>query len=516
MILFLFYCNNTLSSQTIVNQYFKILEYDSNSVSLDVVPNLLPCDKALMIQMNGAQIIQTNDSTFGSVTNYADAGNYEILEIASVQGNVVTFTQNIRRTYSTNFAVQLVTFPAMDSATIDSATTCLPWNGSLGGVVFISTENLYLNNDINVEGKGFRGGVTVFSSFVCVNCTNATEYYMDTASFATAQKGEGIYKVTNPIFVGGKGSVANGGGAGNCKNGGGGGGSNAGFGGIGGLSFNVCSGSSSIAQGKGARSIDTGINFNKIFMGGGGGGGNEDNPIPGGTNGSNGGGIILIQANSINNNMAAIVANGADALMAGIDGAGGGGAGGTVLVDVGSISNPISIDAQGGNGGNNSNPLYPSYCVAPGGGGGGGLIAATNLQLNLQPTILGGNAGYVLASSFGCNNTNYGASNGGTGSYNTAWNSQFLYPITCDLSNSLFQIADDVVSFNYFANENAFEVGCKMENAFVQIFDQLGKLIMQEEVNTNQLIKLPHFNAGLYYVVAKTKNQSSVFKFIKY
>ncbi len=133
----------------------------------------------------------------------------------------------------------------------------------------------------------------------------------------------------------------------------------------------------------------------RMFMGGGGGAGDQDNN-QGGSGGA-GGGIVFIQAYGNITGTGTIEANGAVGLNSnptglmpsfnptsankrGHDGAGGGGAGGMVIVKNSSaIPATITINANGGAGGNQNitllNAFITSEASGPGGGGAGGGIA---------------------------------------------------------------------------------------------------------------------------------------------
>ncbi|HEX4958463.1 MAG TPA: T9SS type A sorting domain-containing protein, partial [Lacibacter sp.] len=71
----------------------------------------------------------------------------------------------------------------------------------------------------------------------------------------------------------------------------------------------------------------------------------------------------------------------------------GGGAGGTVILNVGSYTGNLSIQAQGANG---SRAGFQAQCPGPGGGGGGGVIWSNGvLPANVSVTVAGGMAGII-------------------------------------------------------------------------------------------------------------------------
>lgn len=435
---------NTSSSQVnisgVINDYTPVVAIiPCNAIVVQDASAFSVGDKVLIIQMQGAAIDSvSNNSSFGQIINYGSTGNYEFNTIIQISGTTITFQSSLIRSYDPGKKVQLVRVPQYTNANVSSNLTCAAWDGSIGGVlVFEATDSVTLNADIDVTGKGFRGGLT-FQNQVCPGCATAPNYFYSLSADVTGEKGEGIFLNLNPNFAGGKGAIANGGGSGSCKNGGGGGGSNIGSGGIGGLSFNGCgTGMSPAASGIGGYAIDSIPYLNKVFLGGGGGGGDSDDPIPVGTDGVAGGGIIIIKANFLVGNGFSISANGASQLLdAGNDGAGGGGGGGSMLLAVDNYAGVTNVNALGGNGGNN-NSTYPGYCHAPGGGGGGGLVwlSQGSAPAGLVVSVVAGNAGNILNSTPSCAGTTYGAGNGASGS--SLYNLQFpVLPIILTSLNS--------------------------------------------------------------------------------
>jgi fimbrial isopeptide formation D2 family protein len=116
---------------------------------------------------------------------------------------------------------------------------------------------------------------------------------------------------------------------------------------------------------------------NRIVMGGGGGAGDANNGVAG--SGGLGGGIVIIRAGTVTGN-GTISARAKDgSLTPTDDGGSGAGAGGTILVMAksGSLSG-VTLNANGGKGGdtNTANAGIP-YDFGPGGGGGGGVILSS-------------------------------------------------------------------------------------------------------------------------------------------
>lgn len=267
-----------------------------------------------------------------------------------------------------------------------------------------------------------------------ITCTGRTGYYLNTYTVNGGEKGEGIAApITNLRF--GRGAMANGGGGGNQHNGGGGGGGNYGAGGLGGMDLNACfvnlpaSQKDSAARGIGGRTLATYYGQNKIFMGGGGGGShaNDNQNTPG----TPGGGIVIMTANTLNNSGFKIMANALDNNSmatdgqsgANADGAGGAGAGGTVLLNVTTFVNALTVEAKGGRGAHNFFYNDPSQCYAPGGGGGGGAIwfKSGSTPAGITTNITGGAAGNQIiggvpsARSCNGNDPRYGARAGNNG-----------------------------------------------------------------------------------------------------
>ncbi|UEG49043.1 gliding motility-associated C-terminal domain-containing protein [Ferruginibacter lapsinanis] len=417
------FCNGqTVSIGGIINQYTPIRDILScdNAITVEDASTFKIGDTVLMIQMKGAAIDSSNSASFGMVTDYKNAGNYSFNYIFKITNNIINLKNKIpnERFNIPEGKVQLIKVPFYNSAVVTSTLTCLPWDGNKGGVlVFNVKNNLQLNADINVSGKGFNGGS--ISNNPDGNCgTGSPDFYYpliqsgSTWQSGGAEKGEGIALVS-PEKMAGKGAIGNGGGGGNKQNTGGGGGSGYGNGGIGGNEWEGCAISGN--GGIGGKSLSTADYPRKIFLGGGGGCGDANNKV--GTPGANGGGIIIIKAASITANGKFISANGNNQLLdaTGIaDGAGGGGGGGSILLFTPSLIGGFTIQANGGDGGN-QNPT--TDCVGPGGGGGGGFIAVqqSSLPPNVSFSVTKGNAGLIKNPALSCFNTSYGATDGADG-----------------------------------------------------------------------------------------------------
>jgi hypothetical protein len=394
----------------VINTYAKVTLIDEtcNSVAVTPATGFSVGEKVLIIQMKGAEINQTNTAAYGDLTGtgLGSAGNYELNEIAAINGDILYLKYELTRTYDPAHNVQIVSVPVYPDVSVDGLLTSAPWDGDTGGIlIFESTGDVSMNADIDVSGKGFRGGECSSNGGDCVYLTDGP-YQAQSNEGRSGKKGEGV-AAFSPGMERGKGKQLNGGGAGQDLNTGGGGGGNYGAGGRGGNTSSGCGNFAATNPGIGAYGFSTIINAtNKIFLGGGGGGGHQDNGLC--NAGGNGGGIIIIKAERIEGNGHSIVANGgsvAENLPDHGDGNGGGGAGGTILLDASVSSSftsiPPSIYAVGGKGGNTNDQNSPGKSFGPGGGGGGGVVWLKGAAMPVVPVFTeGGDAG--TARGCGC------------------------------------------------------------------------------------------------------------------
>jgi gliding motility-associated-like protein len=392
-------CGQQISG--IINTYTAVSGIDicKNVVEVAGTTGFSIGDRVLLIQMKGVQINTSNTTSFGDVTGYDDAGNYEFGYIKSINGNSISLVNAIQRTYTIAGFVQLVRVPQYSGSVhaVNAPVTCQPWNGSSGGiVVFEAAGTVTLSADIDASDKGFRAGVVSLNqAYVC----DRMDYFYPVTSADGGRKGEGVYELPNAI-INGRGKNANGGGGGNNTNSGGAGGANGGAGGRGGDQWIGCAGLP--IGGDGGQALAYSNAQNKIFMGGGAGGGHQNNASA--SPGVNGAGIIIIKGNGITANGGAIRAYSLNSPVTAGDGAGCGGGGGTVLLDINSVLGNLSIDVHGGNGGDNNGH-------GVGGGGGGGVVwSKAALPGNVTPNVSAGNTG-IDAS----NNTPRGGTNGTAG-----------------------------------------------------------------------------------------------------
>jgi gliding motility-associated-like protein len=406
----------------IVNEYTPVLSYDicKNSLNVEDGTKFNIGDTVLMIQMKGAVIDSSNTAAFGTVTNYRNAGNYEFNYIKAKNGNVIELLNEPQRQYNIPVGkVQLIRVPYFQNLTTNQVFTCLPWDGTKGGVLVFNVQNaLTLNNNIDVSGRGFRGGNDPVSSPGSYLCNENQFYYAPNPDLAS-EKGEGISDISAPRSFG-KGALANGGGGGNSHNSGGAGGSNGNTGGFGGYQFELSPCNSPFDnRGIGGKNLPYNNVQNRIFLGGGGGAGQSNNSAGFMANGGNGGGIVIISAGTINSNNNSINANGASGMECpGLaangchEGMGGGGGGGVVLLNVNAYAGNLNVNTRGGKGADMI--VAASGRLGPGGGGSGGVVWVNSLAapVNLLASVAGGISGV----NTGYANDNWGATQGNTGS----------------------------------------------------------------------------------------------------
>ncbi len=361
-------------------------------------------DLILIMQMQGAIIDGTNTPTYGTIQDYRKSGNYEFAKVQSVSINEITLQYALTRYYAVSGKVQVIRVPQYQKPTVTGNLTCPPWDGQTGGVLVIDAQDtITMNNQINVMGKGFRGGLHHTAPCIFAIRYDYVAEWPDPQYYAA--KGEGIAFYGIDPFMSGRGAAANGGGGGNIHTTGGGGGSNFGCGGDGGWGYPVDgSGGEKLVYGLGGYPLTYSNSANKLFLGGGGGAGHEH--YGNGTSGANGGGIVIINCKAMDGNGNSILARGNNSASAGAygDGAGGAGGGGCVLLSVQYYLSKLFADISGGTGG-----CTIAQGFGPGGGGGGGIcwfnnsIAPDSVTV-LSPGGLKGLAGGgVYGGSDGCN-----------------------------------------------------------------------------------------------------------------
>ncbi len=417
----------------------------------------------LVIQMQDASISTSNTVAYGNgstgsgFTAVNNAGNYEfVYATGAVSGGAVPitgagtggglvfgYTSAAVTAAKGQSTYQVVLVPSYSSATLGSGLTASAWNGSTGGVLALDVAGtLTLGTaTVAVDGLGFRGGAgmqltggagganTDYLHVSPATYTGAAEKGVDAA------KGEGIagtplwvesastYLNTGKGYPSGtagtdgsmaRGAPGNAGGGGtdadptnNDQNAGGGGGSNGGGGGFGGDSWNT-----NLSTGGGGGSAFP-ATIDRLAMGGGGGAGSRNNSTGDNlaSSGSSGGGIIFIRAGALTGT-ATITANGANSYTGtSNDAGGGGGAAGTIVVlSLNGGESGLTLQAQGGRGGDawDSDAYSLADRHGPGGGGGGGVVYVSGTPAAVSVT--GGAMGTTLNPGVA-----YGATAGAAG-----------------------------------------------------------------------------------------------------
>lgn len=403
-------CNILIPDSIIVNDYTPVISLDicKNNIQVEEAAEFNVGDTVLMIQMKGAVIDSTNTAAFGSITDYKNTGNYEFNYIKSKTGNIIELRNTILRQYDLpNGKVQLVRVPYYLNADFGSQVlTCLPWDGSKGGILAINVrDTVKLNAAIDVSGRGFRGGADPFSNPGSTYYCYENNFFYPVNPDLASGKGEGIATISDAKSFG-KGALANGGGGGNSHNSGGGGGSNGNPGGYGGYSYEGAPCNATVPfdnRGIMGYALNYNNTQNKIFLGGGGGAGHSNNPEAFESKGGNGGGVVIITADKIQANSNKIISNGNDGLACGSagsgchEGMGGGGAAGTILLNINTYIDNTGIENKGGKGADMTST--GNLKVGPGGGGSGGItwIKQNTTPANLSIASNGGLNGVCTA-----------------------------------------------------------------------------------------------------------------------
>ncbi len=396
--------------------------YSYSGITLQDITGLSTGDRVLIIQMKGAAITSTNNSSFGDISSIGNAGKYEFSSICGFLNNTIVLSNHLLHSYDVS-SVQVVRVPVYTDVTVSGTLRATEWDpvSETGGVIALEASGtITLNASISADSAGFKGGGLFVNT--TDRCGEETAYYYSLAqssgsNLGGSPKGEGVaYYITNKEY--GRGRQSNGGGGANVDNTGGGGGSNYGTGGNGGEKTNsiLCSANTVGIGGLALNSygypasVTATSTTNKIFLGGGGGCGEMNNIYSGttgaGTPGGDGGGIVFIKASILAGNGYTISANGAQGVNpvlpvkteAAGDGGGGGGGGGVVLLDVSNYSGNVTVQARGANG---SNAGFQTQCPGPGGGGGGGVIwSSSSLPVNVTTSVAGGAAGIIKSTTY--------------------------------------------------------------------------------------------------------------------
>lgn len=463
--------------------------------------NLQVGELIMIIQMQGVSFTESNDSTYGKVSSYNNCGRFEFNEVSSIpSATKIKFSSPLRYSYTSSGKVQVIRVPRYSTLTVNSGAsiTAPAWNGSTGGIVAIEANHgVTLNGTINVSGLGFRGGVVEQNSNLPGDHTN----WRSTSDLDGAEKGESVAGYQSGYGAGryGRGAPANGGGGGNSHNASGGGGANSGTvalwngkgnpdnsvanwttawnreallfsantssgGGRGGYTYSANAsnpqtkgpGNSSWGGderynvgGWGGRPLD--YSGGRIFFGGGGGAGDSNDGT--GVSGAAGGGIVYILSGRNVTGTGTINANGASAATTsgprGRDGSGGGGGGGAVFIYTqGQTISNLTINAKGGDGGD-QDLTVDAEAEGPGGGGGGGYISTTTASA-LTRVVTGGSSGTTNSSSM-VNFLPNGATSGGNGTIATSPGNPYSGIVTLPIELKSFsgKVNDGTIQLNW-------------------------------------------------------------------
>lgn len=403
----------------VVNNYARVLAIraSKNELTISDASAFEPGCTVIVIQHQGATIDTVPGPTYGRLRAYNNAGRFERNVVARVNGSVITLRNRMSQAYTVGLGVQIIRMPRYTSVRITSPLTCPPWDGSTGGIVaFEVADTLFLDADIDVSARGYRGGRPGGDSLFAPSNGTDPRVWASNDPCCFSERGEGIG--ASP-YVYGSAPAANGGGGGAMEVHGGGGGAHVGCGGDG---ADVVMWWGNHDFGRAALPLSYATGYNRIFMGGGGGAGprrsvpNEDTAA-----GGRGGGIMIIDVPVIiGSNGAGLKANGEDGRGSFAAG-GGGGAGGAIMTTATEIVNVPQLQCTGGRGGTPM-PYRMRLCAGPGGGGGGGVILLGTLNpLNLNPSAYtGGNGGQQLGDTCASVQGKQGCS--GTVLYNTLIN----------------------------------------------------------------------------------------------
>ena len=195
-------------------------------------------DKALIVQLKGATIDETNTASGGTITDLGNAGNYEFFDIGSISGNTILPVTPLKNNYDSSGQLQLIRVPVYPGdVNITSELQAQPWDDVTGegGVIALFVEGtLTLSANINASGSGFIG-VEMNVNGTPDNCSinPNVQYNLPASNTDSWFKGGGV-AVASTNNEKGRSPLGNGGGSGVSGDSGGGGGANYGAGGNGG------------------------------------------------------------------------------------------------------------------------------------------------------------------------------------------------------------------------------------------------------------------------------------------
>lgn len=378
----------------VINAYSKVDSIFSSKDTLlvDSISLFSAGDTVMVYQAKGADVWLENNNweSIGSIYGFHkiySSGKYEIIIIDQVieAEQKVVLRAALANHYDVEGLVQLIRVPSYSNVRITGSLTCDPWDGEKGGVlVLFANDTIYLEADIDVSEKGFRGAEPVLgeNDSLCASEDSAYfyQYVFPESSDRVGRKGEGVVEY-NPLYAKGLSRWGNAGGGGNARFTGGGGGGNGASGGNGGNEDTITCGPSPAYlnetgdapwEGLGGlkgQGMSFFVNDSTIYMGGGGGAGTYTSDLFA-TQGGTGGGIVIIIGKFLVVNNHEIFADGEDITEVATASGAGGGAGGTIVFDVDSVQGQIDLWVSGGDGGDTEG----GSLSGPGGGGGAGVI----------------------------------------------------------------------------------------------------------------------------------------------
>ena len=143
----------------VVNQYTPVrdIDYCTNTIEVDNVFPFQVGDRVLLIQMKGAEVNTNDNNNYGQVIDLRGAGNYEFHDIKSITNRFITFESAMLKLFEVSGRVQLIHFPQYRTAEVTSPITALLLNGAMGGMLVLEADSLFLNDSIDLSGKGYRG-----------------------------------------------------------------------------------------------------------------------------------------------------------------------------------------------------------------------------------------------------------------------------------------------------------------------------------------------------------------------
>lgn len=381
--------SNAQSGSGIINKYSKIVEVfcvgsnNQDSIRVDNPSAFTVKDTILIHQSKGASWNYTKGINQG----HGFTGRFEFHIISKIIGDTIVLRGSLSKKtliqYDVNSGLQAVRVPSYNYFKVDSTITAKQWDGNTGGIVAFIVDTLELNANIDVTGKGFRGGnptADAASGLCWFNDTSLQrKNFSVNAVDSAGLKGESVVNF-NVSYMRGRMNLYSGGGGGNGYHSGGGGGANYGKGGDGGYEATMCD-SQRLDLG-GFKGLDIKLDFSNTIEPfatfGGGGGSSTQTPPAIASAGGNGGGAIIIMANVVIGNNYSFLANGENVSIISTAGGGGGGAGGCIIADVNEYVTQVTFQIRGGKGGSTSDLLS----AGPGGGGGGGYVLYNGTSLD--------------------------------------------------------------------------------------------------------------------------------------